>query len=355
MFPPPLRLWPRLGRLHLPGFPPGGRRQTWTVSASILVVLAAVNVVLHAESPGAPSTPPVAAPPPAPAIGITGGAASAGDVKPVGIITDDPTCAAWEPITAALNTTLADGWHRRDPATPSSQWTAEQRRQYRAAAGAMREAAEKAVALAARTPHRVMRELYEQSSAYWRSYADGVDDYRPTHDHLARAAGEAAGSIQSICAAIDFGVAEFRNPLVLPGLPAIPDGAIPRALRPTRLVTEASAFCAEWTSMVTDYDGRTREWRDRHDPDVPASHASPDVHRLSAEVAQVMRQNADQSQLLGLLSGNLAVADLAALSSQYRRAFATALPTYGLPDRHLDDAATRLQSLTDQACRAVSR
>jgi len=41
------------------------------------------------------------------------------------------------------------------------------------------------VALAKRTPHRVMRELYEQFIAYSRAYADRIPTYTPPDDNFA--------------------------------------------------------------------------------------------------------------------------------------------------------------------------
>ncbi len=279
--------------------------------------------------------------------------ASADDDDPVSIITDEPTCPEWEPINTALNTELRNGWTRRDVSVPASEWTGETAAQYRGVAAAMRTAADKTVALAKATPHRVMRELYGQSIAYWRAYADGVDDYRPPADHLARAAINAAESVNAICAAMDFGSAATRGPLVLPGPPPVPDVPLSDPSMPAKYIAGPSAFCNEWVAMVSDYANATRQWRDRHDPNIPARYWSPEQRTLSENTAVTMQQNADRTQLLGLLSGNLVAADFAALASHYRRAYALALPTYALPDTHLDNAALRLQALTNQACQAV--
>lgn len=356
MLPSPPRQWPHPGRLNVPGSPTSGPTEKWSIRVAVLLVLTLVTVVTHQGMPRNAAPPPPATPaspagPPADASQI----ASAEDEDPVSIVTDDPTCPEWEPITAALNTELGNGWHQRDPSIPQTEWTDDQHTQYRAVAVAMRAAADKSVALAKQTPHRVMRELYEQAIAYWRAYADTVDNYRPSADHLAGAATSAAESIQSICAAIDFGAAAGRAALTLPGPPPVPESPLADPAHPPRFITGASAFCSEWVTMVGDYDAATREWRDRHDPNLPASQSPPDLRELNAKAATVMQQNADRTQLQGLLSGNLTAADFAALSSHYRRAYAMALPSYGLPDTHLDDAASRLQSLTDHACRAVRK
>lgn len=355
MLPSPLRQWPNPGRLNIPGYPANGPIEKWSFRAAVLLVLTLVTLVTHEGMPDGAAPPPPVTPASPAGPPVDAGVASAKDDDPVSIVLEDSTCPEWEPITAALNTELENGWHRRDPSIPVQDWTDDQRRQYRAVAEAMRAAADKSVALAKQTPHRVMRELYEQAIAYWHAYADSIDDYRPSADHLAQTATSAAGSIQSICAALDFGAARDRGALVLPGPPPVPKDALVDPNRPPRFIAGPSAFCSEWTTMVSKYGANTREWRERRDPNLPASQSPPELRKLDDEVATVMQQNADRTQLLGLLSGNLIAADFAALSSHYRRAYAMALPSYGLPDTHLDDAASRLQSLTDHACRAVSK
>ncbi|WP_260756220.1 hypothetical protein [Mycobacterium sp. SMC-8] len=335
----------QLRRLHLP-------RMVGALLAVIVLVTAVLWISRGESDQAAQSAAP--APPPSPTVKPEQ-IASAEDQDPVSIITEDPTCPDWEPIIAALGTELGNGWHRRDPAIPRSEWTEDQRRQYEAVAEAMRGAADKTVPLAKQTPHRVMRELYGQAIAYWRAYAGSVGNYRPAADQLARAAAGAVGAIRSICAAIDFGAAADRGPLVLPGPPPVPEERLPDPGRPPRFIVEPSAFCDEWISMTIEYTDQTREWRDRHDRNVPASQRPTELRQLDDRTAGIMSQNADRTQLLGLLSGNLTAADFAALSSHYRRAFALALPSYGLPDSHLDDAANQLQALTDHACRAVRR
>lgn len=321
-------------------------------SALVLVVLITLTTLWFSRgdsedaqsAPRAPSQTPAA---------VSADFASAHDEDPVSIITDEPTCPGWEPITIALNTGLRNGWNERDASVPASRWTEAQREQHRAAADAMRSAADKTVALAKATPHRVMRELYGQAIAYWHAYADNVDTYRPPADHLARAAVNAAESVNAICAAIDFGAAGSRSPLTLPSPPPVPDVPLSNPSEPARYIAGPSAFCDEWVAMVSQYAQATAQWRDRHDPNIPASYWSPEQKTLSDKASATMQQNADRTQLLGLLSGNLVAADFAALASQYRRAYALALPTYALPDTHLNNAALRLQALTNQACQAV--
>jgi hypothetical protein len=321
-------------------------------SALVLVVLITLTTMWFSRGDSEDAAPPPPAPSPTPTA-ISAEFASARDEDPVSIITDEPTCPDWEPIVTALNTDLRNGWNERDASVPASVWTEAQWTQHRAVAEAMRAAADKTIALTKATPHRVMRELYGQATAYWRAYADSISTYRPSADHLARAAINAAESVNAICAAIDFGAAGSRSPLTLPGPPPVPDVPLGDPSQPAKYIAGPSAFCDEWVTMVSEYAQATREWRDRHDPNIPASYWSPEQKALGERVSVTMQQNADRTQLLGLLGGNLVAADFAALASHYRRAYALALPTYALPDTHLDNAALRLQALTNQACQAV--
>ncbi|PRC41774.1 hypothetical protein C6A85_000000113925 [Mycobacterium sp. ITM-2017-0098] len=331
-------------------------RARWILGglALLVVVVVGVTALLVTRSDPAP-TPPTAAPtPPANPPVDTAAIASADDKGPVRFITEDPTCTDWGSINGTLAATQRNGWDRRDATVPAREWTTEQQGQYAAVAKAMLVAADETVELAKLTPHRVMRELYEQSIAYWRAYADAVPRYQPGDDYLALTAASAAGAIVSICDALDFGAAAGRSPIVLPGSPPAQLPPLGDPARPTRFISAPSPFCAEWTSMVSRFDEETKDWRDRADPNVPAVGWSPGQRRLYNDVVPAMQRNADRSQLLGLISGNVVAADFAALSAQYRRAFIGAIPTYGPSDAYLNTAASRLLSVTDRACRSAA-
>ena len=75
----------------------------------------------------------------------------------------------------------------------------------------MREAADQTVALARLTPHRVMRELYEQAIAYWRAYADAIPTYESVDDHLA---GVAVSTSSTILRSWRRGPSEFFRKLL---------------------------------------------------------------------------------------------------------------------------------------------
>ena len=106
--------------------------------------------------------------------------ASANDTGPVAIITEDPTCKAYIDIYNSLASIQSNGWNaERRTLGPSSEWTPDQRSHVQAVVTALRNAAEQIVPLAKQTPHRVMRELYEQFVAYGRGYADSSTSYTP--------------------------------------------------------------------------------------------------------------------------------------------------------------------------------
>ena len=66
---------------------------------------------------------------------------------PSNIITEDPSCAAWSPISQTLAPKQTEGLGRARPVCPGHGWTPEQRTQYEEVAGAMRKAADQTVQL----------------------------------------------------------------------------------------------------------------------------------------------------------------------------------------------------------------
>ena len=174
------------------GAPPqrGGNRVKWILGGVALVVVIGLTVVatllVTKEDAGVTAnTRTATAAPTSPTSVDPSEFASADDDGPIEVITDEPTCAAWTPIGDTLAQKAAQGWNDRDPSIPASEWTPTQRALYEDMAEAMRSAAEETVALVKRTPHRVVRELYEQSIAYWRAFADKVASYKPENNHLA--------------------------------------------------------------------------------------------------------------------------------------------------------------------------
>ena len=179
--PGPRGVWPQPG--PPPGPPRGNRRWLLLALAAVAVVAVTVACTLLFTNRGSGNQ---AAPGGAGSgvAGPSGGIASANDTGPVGIITEEPTCERLLAMQSQVSAQLVD-WAQRDASIPASAWTPEQRQMFETAGRVFRGEADQLIPLARETPHRVMRELYEQIIAYDRVYADAVAHYAPADDELA--------------------------------------------------------------------------------------------------------------------------------------------------------------------------
>ncbi|WP_158169889.1 hypothetical protein [Mycolicibacterium smegmatis] len=278
--------------------------------------------------------------------------ASANDTGPVSIITEDPTCDAWGRVAREYyDATQAEGWGDRDYTTPAVSWTPQQRIMYESVGKAMGRAAEKTIALSKQTPHRVMRELYQQFIAYSNSFVSRIADYKPDDDDIAVAADAFMISAANICSAIDYGSAQAVGPQVL-GVSGLASGPQPlSASDPAVLLPEPNAICSDWASLVTKYSDDTANWRDL-DKRVPAKEWTPEERSLYMSVAEIMSINADEMERLGQRSGDATIHDLAVIAAQYQRGFVTAIPSYIAADNLLAESATQLMRTINWACKA---
>jgi hypothetical protein len=277
--------------------------------------------------------------------------ASAAATGPVGVVTEEPTCTAWTATNDALTTAEQNGWSQRDPSAPAAAWTANQRTAYESVALAMRSTADQTVALAKQTPHRVVRELYEQTTAYLVAYADGIATYVPANDSLAQVATSTAQALTSICEAITNGSAAARA------------GLIPAAANPTASTASAGAptqffqpptdpVCTQWHSLVAKYTTAFAPWRGTN-PNVAAAQWSPAQRGINDAVAPLMVAFSDVAEGLAQGTSNGVFQDFATLAGEYRRAFAAALPTYVPADGALTRAASAVTGAIDSACLAT--
>jgi hypothetical protein len=317
--------------------------------AVLLVIAISVGATLLFTRDSGGTTQTATGSPPA-----AGEIASANDTGPVTIITEDPTCAAWRPIARTLANVQASGWNDRDESIPEAGWSPELRQQYEAVASAMRQAADQTVPLTIKTPHRVMRELYEQSIAYWRAYANAVDDYAPADNHLSNAAGNASSAIVSICAAISSDAALARQgSLPSPSQPSsVSSASYPDS--PTPFITElpSNSVCVEWTTLVNTFDDSTVDWR-AIDPRTPATQWTP-TERSTIEVTGTkIDQFADDLVALSETANNAVWTSFAELAAQYWRAYVSSIPTYSISDHDLSVAAAYLSYIPSQACQAL--
>jgi hypothetical protein len=332
-----------------PGSPPsGGGKGKWIFGGIALLAVIAVTVVITVLVVGKDS----GGNSPTPTNSSDSDIASANDKGPATIITEDPTCAATRPILDTLAGQQAKGWDKRDPSIPGSAWDSSLRSQYQAVGQAMRSAADQMALPAKLTPHRVMRELYEQFIAYSRAYADFISAYTPADNYLAVVSSTAANAIGYVCAAIDYGSAAARKPLVQPPAPPTQFAPVGDPAAPQRFLTEPNSACADWLAASTKFSADTTDWLPT-DPDIPVSQWTAEQRAINDTVAPIMSAFADDLQALGEHSGNPTLQDFAQLVAQYRRAYVKSLPTYTPSDKYLANSSLVLGGVVEAACHAA--
>jgi hypothetical protein len=332
-----------------PSLPPKkrGNGWKWALGAVALLVIvgvtAAVTISVTKDDSGDGGPEPT---------GETFGLASANDKGPVNIITEDPSCAAWRPIDSRLADVMAKGWNQRDPAVPSKDWTPEQRAPYEQVGSVLRQLADQSVELAKLTPHRVMRELYEQFIAYSRAYSDAIPSYTQRDDPLAQTVIAVSDAIGYICTSIAWDSAAARAPLV----PAPP---VPRQVailsdpsHPALLLTSPDPTCQDWDRILKQFETDTDAWA-ALDANVKASDWNSQQRAVIDAVAPIMTRFADDVEKTGQSSDNPLIQDFATISAQYRRAYVAALPTYAPKDSYLATASLKVASTVYGACKAA--
>ena len=220
----------------------------------------------------------------------------------------------------------------------------------------LRDSSTKSIPLATATPHRVMRELYEQYIVYARAYANSLSNYYPQADvKLGRAEEMAFNSLLAACNAVGDGAAAARAGLVTPpGAPA--RVAAPQdPANPQRFVGEADkATCGEWASVNDKWDANptVQAW-DKTDNKIPVGQWTPQQKAQSEAVAPLFISLADDIERTAGRSNNPAMQDFARYAAQYLRAYAKALPTYGIHDYQLSLVAKETRALITNACSAM--
>ncbi|TPW90276.1 hypothetical protein [Mycolicibacterium fortuitum] len=278
--------------------------------------------------------------------------ASANDTGPITIITEDPSCAAWAPINNTLADSQKNGWIDRDPSIPASAWSPDLQRQYQQVADALRAATDQTEPLAKLTTHRVMRQLYEQFIAYARAYTDSIPTYTERDNALVQTTLSVGNVLTDVCQAISFGSAAARAPFV-PEADAPTNVATPGdPANPKRFLATPNAVCPDWTAEADRFRADTAAWKNT-DPNIPAAEWSPEQKALNDAVIPVLRQSADSLEELGEHSDNPTFQDFAQLAAQYRRAYAQAIPTYSVADRHLQRVGVISVGMVTSACEAA--
>ncbi|WP_245233948.1 hypothetical protein [Mycobacterium sp. PS03-16] len=279
--------------------------------------------------------------------------ASADDTGPVNIITEDPTCDAWGRISRSYSdSAAAAGWAERDDSVPAAGWNVEQRQMYEVVGESMATAADAAVNLTKATPHRVMRELYEQFIAYAEDFTTRLPDYVPTDGKLAVVVDSLSSALAMICSAIDFNSAEALAPLVEPS-PTPTEVARPPSEAADREIFLESPIgvCAAWEVEAEAFSSKVVGWQ-AIDSNLSAAQWSPEQRKTIEDTVPVMRASAQRLQELGGRSGNATFEDMAYLASRYRAAYAAGLPNYSSADNFVSSAATYLVNFLLSACQA---
>lgn len=282
-----------------------------------------------------------------------GGIASANDTGPVAIIADEPTCKEFVGINNSLGDLQDGGWgDLRANLGPAAEWTSDQRATVEAVAVATRNAADKAVPLAKKTPHRLVRELYEQFIAYGRAYADSIPSYEPSDDALATANVNASSAIIGICNTITYG--SVNRALALGAAPP------PSQIAPVSNPDEARPFieksddtCASWIERSDKFAADTTAW-EQLDSSVPASQWTPERRAMEAAVLPLLTTYADQLASSAQQSGNPVLDDFGVAASLYIRSYVSVGDKYTSADSWLSYTGFRLSQLVKGACRAVA-
>jgi hypothetical protein len=281
--------------------------------------------------------------------------ASAGDKGPANIIVEDPTCDAWVRVGREYaNQLTAAKWGDRDKTVPASAWSSEQRTMYETVGKAMTQVADQTVNLAKQTPHRVMRELYEQLVAYLHVFVDKIPSYVDSDHNFAVVTDAIGNGLNNICSAITFRSAPPLAPLIAEPAPPSKSAVLPSdPANPAVLLSAVNSVCSEWASQVSKFSDDTAAWR-AIDPTIPSTDWTPDQKALNDTVAPVMSANSVELERLGRQSENPTLEDIATLAAQYQRAFVMALPTYTQSDNFLSETTTFLVKAIDWACKAAA-
>lgn len=333
-----------------PGPPPSkGGRGKWIFGGGIvlLVVALAVTVTILVTRDGSNENSPTP-----PRDRQASEFASANDTGPVNIITEDPTCDAWGRVGREYSAELESiEWPRRDRSLSAGAWTPQQKTMYDNAGKALNKAADQAASLSKRTPHRVMRELYAQFSAYTKFFSIRIPEYVSADDDVLAVSDAVGSAISNICSSIEFGSAAALAPLVTP--PAAPTviGSASDAASPKRFIEEPNSVCSDWQEAAERFSADTAQWL-AIDANIPASDWTPEQRSINEAVGPTMRASAGDLDQLSRRSSNPVFEDFGVLAAQYRLAYALSLPSYTAADGYLSQSSAFLVKTIVWACKA---
>ncbi len=278
--------------------------------------------------------------------------ASANDTGPVAIITDEPTCAAYIDIYNSLANVQATGWNaERRTLGPSSDWTPDQRTHVQSVVTALRNAAEQIEPLAKQTPHRVMRELYEQFIAYGRAYADSAANYTPTDGYLASTNVAIGNALTGICNASRYKSAS-RSLAVEPAAKPTQVVAPGDTANPEKFVTAPDSTCQQWIANDSKFAAGTKEWANL-DSNIPGSQWTPEQRAIQLAALPAFTSLATDMESAGRQSNNPVLEDFAVVGALYIRAYVSASDSYVGADSWLSYTGLRINNAISAACQQV--
>jgi hypothetical protein len=342
-YPGPQGPWP-----PQPGYPPPskGNGLKWLLGglAVLLVIGLAVTTTLlltrgDKHSPAGTSSAP-------------SDVASANDTGPVSIITVEPTCTAFVAINnAAADVQSNNRWgDERDGLGPATTWTSDQRTRVEAVAASLKKAADQLVPLVKQTPHRLVRELYEQIIAYSRAYVASIPSYEVRDNWLASTFVSAELGMTALCNSITYGSAQratVDSPAAPTSLAPIGDPA-----NPQRFVTNSDPTCQAWVLGEKQFVADTDDWS-KFDTGLPAAQWPPEQRAANEAVFPVMSRYADAIEQAGRSSNNPVLEDFAVTAAIYFRSFVDSGANYVPEDGWLRVTGARLANVVTGACAAV--
>jgi hypothetical protein len=282
-----------------------------------------------------------------------GDVASANDTGPVSIITVEPTCTAYYSINNAVAAVQSSGWgDERDSLGPAAQWTADQRTRVEAVAAALKKTADQLVPLAKQTPHRVVRELYEQIIAYMRAYVASIPTYEPHDNFHATVFVNAELGVTALCTAITNGSAV--RAVVDPSAAPTSTAPVKDFANPQRFLTKTDGTCQAWTPREDQFATDSDAWS-KYDSGIPAVGWSAEQRAANEAVFPITAAYADAIEKAGRSSGNPTLEDFAVTAAIYLRAFVAAWTNFVPADGWLNAAGARFGNVITAACEAVGK
>jgi len=280
---------------------------------------------------------------------VPGDIASANDTEPVAMIAEEPTCEAFIDIYNALADVQSQGWNaERRTLGPASDWTPDQRAHVESVATALRNATDQIVPLARKTPHRVIRELYEQFIAYGRAYADAVPNYTAADGYLAGTNVAIGNTLKGVCNSITY-KSHTRSLAIETASKPTSIAAVGNPADPHRFVSSSDSTCATWISNDEKFGAGSGDWQTQ-DSNISGAQWTPEQRAIQLAALPVLSTLAKDMESTGRQSGNPVLEDFAVLGALYLRAYVGAGDSYTPADSWLSFTGLRINNTVAAAC-----